>query len=147
MSFEIGKAPDEAVLAEHWRLHWLEMGSATARPGWDSDFTDFLKTAPGLVIVGAWSGAFPLGSVVGHEIERPFPSFREVDAKKSGYVWSLYVHPDWRGQGVGTQLLNTAFERLKGQGCSAVLLHAGDRSRPLYERLGFRSTNEMSMSL
>ena len=55
---------------------------------------------------------------------------------------TIAVAPDWRGQGVGTQLLSTLLKGLAEAGFSAVSLSVqkGNRAIHLYERFGFVTT-------
>jgi GNAT superfamily N-acetyltransferase len=53
------------------------------------------------------------------------------------YITNVFVHESVRGQGSGSQLLNTAIEFCKQQPVHAVILWPSERSRSLYERHGF----------
>lgn len=60
---------------------------------------------------------------------------------KSAWLDELFVDPDYRGEGVGTELLLAAIDRARRDGCAAVDLevyatHAAAES--LYQRHGFR---------
>ena len=66
--------------------------------------------------------------------------YAELEAPGSLYISGIAVAPDWRGQGLGTQLLAAARERAQQLGCHALSLicfahNAG--ARRLYEREGF----------
>lgn len=80
----------------------------------------------------------------------------EVDGEIAGAAWARLIHgygflyegvpeiaialwPQWRGQGVGTQLLGGLIERLREAGFPAVSLSAqrANRAIHLYQRLGF----------
>ena len=50
-------------------------------------------------------------------------------------VWDLLVHPDWRGKGIGTQLMKLALDACRDR--RLVALVATPAGRGLYERLGF----------
>jgi GNAT superfamily N-acetyltransferase len=60
---------------------------------------------------------------------------------KSAWLDELYVDPDYRGEGVGTELLLAVMERARRDGCAALDLevystHA--QAERLYQRQGFR---------
>lgn len=58
-----------------------------------------------------------------------------------GHVFSLYVHPDAQGLGLGRALLDTATERLRAAGFREATLWvfaANAGARGFYERLGWR---------
>ena len=80
----------------------------------------------------------------------------EVDGEIVGATWARLIHsygflyegvpeiaialwPQWRGRGVGTQLLRGLIERLREAGFPAVSLSAqrANRAIRLYQRLGF----------
>lgn len=67
-----------------------------------------------------------------------------LSAEHCGMVSSLeelYVVPEYRGRGVGTELLRAVFERAKAEGMVAIELEvdAGhSQVIPLYQRFGFR---------
>jgi len=55
------------------------------------------------------------------------------------YVTNVYVKSSARGRGIGSSLLAKALEWCKESGVDGALLRPTDRSRPLYERHGFRT--------
>ena len=55
------------------------------------------------------------------------------------FIDNLHCHPSCTGQGIGTQLLRAAFQKLLAQGEDSVslsVLVSNDRARKLYLRLG-----------
>ena len=60
-----------------------------------------------------------------------------------GEVETLYVHDDWRDQGIGRSLLARAAASLRRLGCGALFLHvlADNNSRWFYRHLGGRAQN------
>ncbi len=65
------------------------------------------------------------------------------------FVYDLLILPDYRQQGLGTQVMQWLREFAVGQGCSAVWLHVfghNERALRLYEKLGYRAIN-ISMRL
>jgi len=69
---------------------------------------------------------------------------RESRAKLShkALLWRAFVHRDWRGRGLGAQLLQAAIDHARRlEGLTALRLGVSDRStaaRRLYERHGFK---------
>ncbi|MEO6983686.1 MAG: GNAT family N-acetyltransferase [Edaphobacter sp.] len=59
------------------------------------------------------------------------------------YLLNFYVVPEFRGQGLAYGLLKTAINEARRRGIKVVSLHASKFGRPLYERNGFASSNEM----
>jgi GNAT superfamily N-acetyltransferase len=59
---------------------------------------------------------------------------------KSAWLEELYVLPQWRDQGIGTTLLNSALEEARRRGCAALDLEvesAHAQAEHLYARHGF----------
>ncbi len=50
-------------------------------------------------------------------------------------------------QGMARRLMDTVLDACRERGIRAVVLHASPDGRPLYESLGFSSTNEMRLML
>jgi len=68
-----------------------------------------------------------------------------VHGIRRGYVFGVRVDPTRRKRGIATRLTQEAIAYLRGVGCGLVRLHASPFGRPIYERLGFRPTNEMEL--
>ncbi len=64
-------------------------------------------------------------------------------------VWivNMYTEPRARRQGIAKKLVNTMTAWCKAEGFAAVSLHASDAGRLVYESLGFKTSNEMKLSL
>ncbi len=59
-------------------------------------------------------------------------------------VESLHVHPDFRGRGIGAQLLSTAIELAQGLGCYRIQLTSNEQrtdAHRFYLREGFAATH------
>lgn len=143
---------DDALLIEHYGLHWLEMGTpiSEAREDWRAEASRFLVEArltSGLAAFSATTGGVVVGTACCHIVPRAFPAFRKLDAARIGYIWGVYILPEHRGRGIGGMLVTACLAHLKSIGCGRVLLHAGERSAALYGRMGFRPTDELSATL
>lgn len=66
----------------------------------------------------------------------------------SGEVYTLYVLPDWQGEGIGRQLLYAMFRRLYERGVPdcVVWVLADNPARFFYERMGGQNVAERSES-
>jgi GNAT superfamily N-acetyltransferase len=64
-----------------------------------------------------------------------------------GNIVNVYTRPDFRRQGIARALVAAAVECCRSRGIRYLILHASPEGRPLYESLGFASTNEMRILL
>jgi predicted N-acetyltransferase YhbS len=97
--------------------------------GWNQlpkDWSLFLKLSPTGCFVAELEGRLA-GTVTTIPYE-----------KKIGWIGMLIVHPDWRGGGVGSQLLTRAIEFLRSEGVPSIKLDATPQGEPLYLKMGFR---------
>lgn len=53
------------------------------------------------------------------------------------YLWMIAAAPEHQGRGLGTALINSVLDRCDREGQPAYLEASSERSRKLYERLGF----------
>lgn len=59
----------------------------------------------------------------------------------AGEIYSLYVEPDYRGSGVGRQLLDHAVNWLSAQSAETIRVYVAEgneQALPFYESLGFK---------
>lgn len=101
---------------------------------------------------------FPVGESVGWVAERAGrpvgglsmslsqaqPQLRSPSGKVAA-IYGLFVVPEERGAGIATQLVREAVMCARQWGAEIVTLHAADKARPLYERIGFSATKEMRL--
>lgn len=72
--------------------------------------------------------------------------YRYFAPPKYGFIGDVYSMPENRQCGISTKLNKTALAWLREQGVIMVRLLASDAGRPIYENLGFTSTDEMSIT-
>jgi ribosomal protein S18 acetylase RimI-like enzyme len=75
----------------------------------------------------------------------PHPSHPAED--KRGYVLNVYVEPAHRGRGLAKMLMREAEAEFARRGVSFAILHATRMGRPLYEKIGWAQTAEMSKQM
>ncbi|MFC9299510.1 GNAT family N-acetyltransferase [Streptomyces sp. NPDC057011] len=63
-------------------------------------------------------------------------------AEEHEYLLMIAVTPDRQGEGLGTELMRPVLERCDREGVPAYLEASSERSRGLYERLGWEFTGE-----
>jgi predicted GNAT family N-acyltransferase len=59
-----------------------------------------------------------------------------------GKAERVAVLPEYRGQGLGTQLMTLLEQEASRKGCSRMVLHAQSEVQEFYERLGYTVTSE-----
>jgi GNAT superfamily N-acetyltransferase len=61
-----------------------------------------------------------------------------IYGRSLGWIGMMLVHPQYRRQGIGRGLMQTAIDYLHGSGVLSIKLYATPAGRPLYESLRFR---------
>ena len=75
----------------------------------------------------------------------PFPPHFLDTAPVRAYLLNFYVDPSMRGQGIAGRLLDLTVAEGRTRGAKVVTLHASKFGKPIYERFGFKPTNEMML--
>ena len=101
----------------------------------DGRYVGFLLERNGAVIAGA--GVFFCD----------FPPHWRHPEPVRAYLLNVYTEPSSRGQGLAKQLVGAILRECRGRGVRIVTLHASPQGRPLYEALGFESTDEMMLAV
>lgn len=92
----------------------------------------FIASRPPEGIVGmAWVALVP-------RVPRP----GTID-RLSADIQSVFVHPDHRGHGVGSRLVDAAAHHAENLGATRVTVHSGRKAVPVYERLHFASSRQL----
>ena len=76
-------------------------------------------------------------------LPRPDVARERLVRGPQGLIVNVYTERAWRRKGVADALMRELLQWCLGHGIESVVLHASDDGRPLYEKLGFRPTNEM----
>ena len=77
----------------------------------------------------------------------PWPGVVSQREPKRATILNLYVEREHRRRGVASALMAAMIAWCRDNGFSSVSLHASDDGRPLYEKLGFKPTDEMRLDL
>jgi GNAT superfamily N-acetyltransferase len=62
------------------------------------------------------------------------------DGKPTGreaYLMNMYTRPEWRGQGLASELVQKLMTEAETRGATRIWLRATDQGRPIYARAGF----------
>ena len=74
------------------------------------------------------------------------PHLLDPRGEKRGYILNVFVEPECRGRGIAKALTLECIAEAKRRGIGVVALHASKKGQPVYERLGFKASNEMLLA-
>ena len=74
------------------------------------------------------------------------PRLQDLDAHRP-YIFNIYTEPQHRRKGLARKLVEMALELCQERGATLVALHASEDGRALYESLGFKASNEMTIAI
>ena len=57
---------------------------------------------------------------------------------KNAYITSMYVAPEYRGKGVGTNIVKELIKLVKKRNYTVIMLNASEMGKPMYAKMGFR---------
>jgi GNAT superfamily N-acetyltransferase len=66
---------------------------------------------------------------------------------RRAWILNIFVEPQHRREGLARMVIEDLLRWCRENGFRSVALHASENGRNLYEKLGFRSTNEMNLLL
>jgi GNAT superfamily N-acetyltransferase len=76
-------------------------------------------------------------------LPRPDHAGRLLKAGPQGLIVNVYTEQEWRRKGLAELVMQTIMHWGLENGLASMVLHASEEGRPLYERLGFKTSNEM----
>ena len=116
-------------------LHAFEGGSRAY-------FESALKDGSYYGLVGELNGAVIAGGGI---VIAPWPGSPLNFDPRRAWILNIYVEPAFRHKGFAGAIMQSLIEWSRAQGFQSVALHASEYGRSLYEKLGFRGTNEMRL--
>ena len=133
---------DAGTLTE-LRCAFLEEMGQRLPDGFADHLRDWIETALQAGRLHAWLAEHE-GRVVGSAAVNPYPHMPSANypTGQGWYLLNVYVKPAQRQGGIGTALLAAVGSAAREQGVDALTLHANARARALYERHGFKSSND-----
>ena len=66
----------------------------------------------------------------------PCPAALKPEHMLHGYIWSVWVDPAYRKQGVSTKLVSLGIDYLQTLRCTGVVLRSSNAGEGVYCRLG-----------
>ncbi len=143
---------DLPLLVRHRRGMWRTIGRGTPRElaAHDRQYRSWVRRewAAGrfAAFVALGPDDRPLGSgAVWLTPSQPRPG--RLATKEMPYILSMFTEDDARGRGVASRIVRALVDWSRARGYPRVTLHASKMGRAIYERFGFRSTNEMRLDL
>ena len=138
------------ILADHEYAMWRDIGAAPdqIRPDWRARTLRFIEDAAEyrhFQATLAVAGDRIVGSACGQIFAGLSPDILEPQYKRKGYIWDVYVIPDFRRRGIARALTAAVTEHLRAVGCTQIHLNASAAGRSVYEKLGFTPANEMRL--
>ena len=76
-----------------------------------------------------------------------YPAILKTQQRNYGYIWNVYVEPQYRRRGIAIELTKAAIAHLKNLNCTKAVLNASPSGKYVYEKLGFTAGNEMILNL
>jgi len=141
---------DIETILHHRRSMYLDMGVATPQsaallePASRTFFEAALPTGGYYGLLVEVEGAVVAGGGVLLADWPGSPSNREA---KRAWILNVYVEKAWRKRGLARLVMESLVDWCRAQGFKSVSLHSSDEGRGLYEKMGFRPTNEMRLTL
>jgi GNAT superfamily N-acetyltransferase len=141
---------DIPVLLRHRRLMWWDMGrrDELALDMMEQAATEYFSQAlpqgcyRAFLAVDSTSGKVVGGGGI---VISPWPGVLGQRQPNRAMILNLHVEREFRRQGVAHALMKRMIAWCREGGFCRVALHASEDGRGLYERLGFKSTNEMRL--
>ena len=151
ISIRAATIDDIPTLIHHRRMMWWDMGRH------DEAVLELMDTAA----KEYFAEAIPRGNyrgflavnlkneVVGGAgvVVSPWPGIFHQRAPQRAMILNMYVEREYRRRGIAKSLMEAMIAWCREAQFANVGLHASDEGRPLYEKLGFRATNEMRLDL
>ena len=148
---------DAGIIAAHRVAMFREMGLVTTEPLAAELEAASCQVLEGLLRSGDYVGWLALDSLdaviagagahVKSQLPRPSQNRRFVDSADLPLAVNVYTEVAWRQRGIARTLMLTLMAWARNEGFDRIILHASDAGRPLYDSLGFKSTNEMSWTV
>jgi len=124
----VGKYQESDFVAD-WRERFVRYGTARIPSG---EYRYFVADDSGEIV-----------GCAGALVRDGYPF--EISAVRNGYIFGVSVKPRMQKRGIATVLTTHCVDFLKEIGVGRILLHASPFGRPIYEKMGFISTNEMEL--
>lgn len=143
---------EDLVIARHFYQLWLDNGLTHEQiePDWERITLDYIADARESLVYQAFVAEVDgqiVGSAGGQRFAGLYPINFTAGFRRDGYIWGVYVEPEFRRQGLGKQLTEQLLGHLRSLGCTRAVLNASPSGKSVYEQLGFAAGNAMTLAL
>jgi GNAT superfamily N-acetyltransferase len=141
---------DLPVIMHHRRCMFIDMGFRDEKSldAMEATSTPFIRAGLENGSFHEWLVETADGVVAGGGVVvQIYPSSPRDPSARRAYILNMYTEPPYRKQGLARLIVETMIRWCREQGFAYVSLHASDDGRHLYEKLGFKPTNEMRLAL
>jgi ribosomal protein S18 acetylase RimI-like enzyme len=138
---------DRALIAAHRKAMFLAMGD-TEETVLDTMRRNCVPWLERMMVEGKYFGWItyvddsPVASA-GLLLQDWPPGPSDPVGELRGYLLNVFVATEFRRRGLARQLVEVCMAEARRRGIRVMSLHASNEGRPLYDKLGFSSTNEM----
>ncbi|MDP9812198.1 ribosomal protein S18 acetylase RimI-like enzyme [Rhizobium tibeticum] len=150
MQYRKATPEDDDVLVRHYLAIWESYGTPADHFRADAEavigqFLEEGRRDRALASFIAFDGGIAAGSASCQLHQMPYPAALKSEHLLQGYVWSLFIDPAYRRQGVSKKLMFMILDHLRDIGCTGIVLHSSEAGEALYRSLGFEIAREMRL--
>ena len=155
LQIRLATSADAEVLAHHRSAMFQDMGllpDGVAEQLREASVSFFREALAGAHWFGwlAMMGNEVAGGAILHLDSMPPRNGRQgvfIPSRPQGLIMNIYVEQDHRRGGIASELMAAVLEFARAKGAASVTLHASQKGKPLYEKMGFTPTHEMRLFL
>ncbi|MGD1713682.1 GNAT family N-acetyltransferase [Dapis sp. BLCC M172] len=152
INIRTANSQESSLIAKHIYVMWQDIGvpKDSLQYNWLEITKEYIDKARQQLFYQAFLADINntiVGSVSCQILPDLYPNILKPEYRKQGYIWGVYVEPDYRRQGIAKKLMGEAITYLKSLSCTQVILHASPQGKFLYPHLGFDENNEMRLDL
>jgi GNAT superfamily N-acetyltransferase len=143
---------EDSTIAQHFYKMWLDnnIPVESIHANWLDITLEFIDRARQELKYKAFMAEIE-GEIVGSASCQLFaglyPNIIGDRSRQYGYIWGVYVEPNYRKQGIAKKLTSKTIGYLKAIGCTRAILNASPSGKLVYSNLGFSESNEMRLDL
>ena len=142
----------DRIIAHHFYQLWIDndISADLIQDDWLSKTVKFMQNARQELEFQAFVAQVDnkiVGSASCQLFTGLYPAILKTQQRNYGYIWNVYVEPQYRRRGIAIELTKAAIAHLKNLNCTKAVLNASPSGKYVYEKLGFTAGNEMILNL